>query len=147
MKQLRLSQEQLDAMLARSHVRVVTPMLVKNPTRGPGKAIKLRSPRKGHIDWAAELAKQIALAGLESPRREYRFALSIKRKFRADLAYPERMLLIEVDGGVHTIRSRWKVTVRRHQIAQELGYRVVTVMPEQVRNGEALVIVERELKA
>lgn len=144
MKQLRLSEEQLAAMLAKAKVRAVTPMAVKAPVRGPGKKPKV--PRVKKEDrWAGMLAQQIMLAGLESPKREFKFAECLNRRFRADLAWPERMFLVEVDGGVHAIRSRWVSTVEKGQIAQQLGYRVLTVMPEQVKSGEALRLVEEAL--
>lgn len=145
MKQLRLSEEQLNAILARQRVRKVAPLAVPSPKRGPGKKPKrLRS--KFADKWAGELAQQIALAGLEAPICEFKFAMSIGRQYRADLAWENRKLLVEVDGGCHAVRKRWHDGILRGQIAQQLGYRIVTVMPEQVKSGEALRIVERELK-
>lgn len=144
MKQLRLSEDQLNEMLAKSHVRVVKRMTALHPMRGPD--VKKRKPTKPRNDrWETELAQQITFAGLPTPRREFRFALKIGRKFRADLAYPDKMLLIEIDGGCHAVKQRWHDGILRGQIAQQLGYRVIVVLPEQVKSGEALRIIEREL--
>lgn len=147
MKQLRLSEEQLAALLAKSQVRVVRPMDAHaeqpQPKRERPASLNMSA---GHTDkWAGELAKQINLAGLAAPKREFRFAADQGRKYRADLAWPDRKFICEVDGGVHAIRKRWKSTVLKTQAAQELGYRVLTVMPEQVKSGEALRLVEQEL--
>ena len=112
---------------------------------GPQKrANRIKTPYSDK--WAMELARQIGLVGLPAPELEYRFAKSIGRNFRADLAYPARHLLIEIDGGAHAIRARQEQTVLRGQVAQSLGYRIITVLPGQVRNGEALKLVEDALK-
>lgn len=149
MKHLRLTEEQLAAMVRKQAVRVVTPMAVPNPVRGPGKQNgKKRGRPKGTVwvdKWASELTRQIFLSGMERPHREYKFALELGRKYRADLAYPDRKLLIEVDGGAHAVRKRWHDGIIRTQIAQQLGYRVLIVMPEQVKSGEALKLIEQAL--
>ena len=112
---------------------------------GPQKrANRIKTPYSDK--WAMELARQIGLVGLPAPELEYRFAKSIGRNFRADLAYPARHLLIEIDGGAHSIRARQEQTVLRGQVAQSLGYTIITVLPGQVRNGEALALVEKALK-
>ena len=112
---------------------------------GPQKrANRIKTPYSDK--WAMALARQIGLVGLPAPELEYRFAKSIGRNFRADLAYPARHLLIEIDGGAHAIRARQEQTVLRGQVAQSLGYRIITVLPGQVRNGEALKLVEDALK-
>lgn len=146
MKHLRLSQEQLDAMLAKSRMRVVAPMGSVRPTRGKDKQKRLPGRLKQWVDkWACELTRQIFLAGLESPKREFKFAASLGRRYRADLAYPSRLLLIEIDGGCHAVKARWREGILRGQIAQQLGYRIITVLPEQVQSGEALKLVEEAL--
>lgn len=43
------------------------------------------------------LLHQIKVAGLPEPKREYRFDRS--RRWRIDLAWPERRLAVEVEGG------------------------------------------------
>ena len=111
---------------------------------GPQKrANRIKTPYSDK--WAMELARQIGLVGLPAPELEYRFAKSVGRNFRADLAYPDRMLLLEIDGGAHAIRKRQEETVLRGQVAQSLGYRTITVLPGQVRNGEALSMIEKVL--
>ena len=112
---------------------------------GPQKrANRIKTPYSDK--WAMELARQIGLVGLPAPELEYRFAKSIGRNFRADLAWPALKLLLEIDGGAHAIRKRQEQTVLRGQVAQSLGYRIITVLPGQVRNGEALKLVEDALK-
>ena len=112
---------------------------------GPQKrANRIKTPYSDK--WAMELARQIGLVGLPAPELEYRFAKSIGRNFRADLAYPSRMLLIEIAGGAHSIRAIQEKDVLRGQVAQSLGYTIITVLPGQVRNGEALKLVEDALK-
>ena len=130
-------------------IRKVTGRIsVEKPEQKLGEGPRKRSERikTPYADrWAMELERQIALVGLPKPELEYLFAREVGRKFRADLCWPDRRLILEIDGGAHCVRIRQKQTILRAQIAQELGYKVITVLPSQVRNGEALRLLEREL--
>lgn len=106
-------------------------------------------------DWPGELAGQARAAGLALPIREYRFARP-DRDFRFDLAWPIPRVAVEVDGGGFMVRPcpHCGGPVRmggRHStgegirndavklsMAAALGWRVLRVVPDQVRSGDAL---------
>jgi very-short-patch-repair endonuclease len=119
-----------------SHVKLTSNPPVRSPK---GK----RGPR---TDYEGILALQIKMAGLPAPEREYKFAAAEGRKFRADLAFPDKMLLIEIDGAVHRIKGRFDRDLEKGQIALRLGWRVLHTSPVQVKNGRALQLVEAALK-
>lgn len=78
--------------------------------------------------------------------REFPWGLTLAptRRFRSDFAIPRRGLLLEVDGRVHHVVARQgRTDVLRAQLAEQAGYRILRVLPEQVNNGEALALVRR----
>lgn len=93
-----------------------------------------------------ELFYQIKIAGLPNPEREYRFASP--RKFRADFAYPDRMILIEVEGGTwtrgrHTRGVGYQADCEKYNLAALLGFRVLRFTGEMVKSGNALGVIAR----
>lgn len=90
-------------------------------------------------DWPIALRDQIRAAGLPVPVREYTFHDT--RNWRFDLAWPDRMLAVEVDGGVHRLKSRFLADREKLNQACLLRWRYLRVGPEQVRDGEALALV------
>jgi very-short-patch-repair endonuclease len=95
-----------------------------------------------------QLAFQIRAIGLPAPVREFRFAKP--RRWRADFAYPEQMLLIEVEGGVYTRGRHLRVNgyendLEKYNTATLLGYRVLRFSSGQVSSGEAVAMIERAL--
>lgn len=87
-------------------------------------------------------------AKLPMPEREFRFAPP--RRWRADFAYPDRMLLIEVEGstwnnGRHTRGSGFAKDALKYNAAALLGYRVLRFTTDQVRDGTALDTIENAL--
>lgn len=113
------------------------------------------SPRKGK---AAEDAMAALLAGpyivepfkvwLLNPRpgvwvREFPWGLALDpvRRFRADFAYAGGSILLEIEGGAHGVQRQRRHDVRRDQLAQQAGLRIVRVLPEQVADGSALALV------
>ena len=94
------------------------------------------------------LAQHIQYAGLPTPEREYRFAPP--RRYRADFAYPVRMLLIEVEGGVwvqgaHTRGGHYNSDCEKYNLAAKLGYRVLRFTSNMIKNGSALQTIEEVL--
>ena len=102
----------------------------------------------------AMLALHLRAAGIHAiPEFQFHPA----RKFRADFALPESMLLIEVDGGnrMAVIGKNGKaVAVGRHtqdadleklNEAAILGWRVMRFSPAMVKSGKALQTIERFL--
>lgn len=131
------SQAEADALQARLRGKVV------GPAPAPASAAPA-APRPAAVNFSAMLADQLRLAKRPAPVLEYRFAPP--RKWRFDLAYPDRRLAVEVDGAVHRIRERFKADMEKHQAWFFLGWCVLRVSPRQVQSGEALTLVERALQ-
>ena len=98
----------------------------------------------GRFNYELELFKQIRLAGLPLPLPHYPFAKP-QRRFKADWAYPDLCLLIEIDGQVHRIRDKWERDLERDQWIFFSEWRKLRVSPAQVRSGEALELVRKAL--
>lgn len=96
------------------------------------------------------LVLQMKAAGYPCPEREYRFHPT--RRWRFDFAFPAVQLAVEIEGGIYSARSGHRsVTGMRRDMekyneAALLGWRVLRFSEREVRNGDALQIVERALK-
>jgi hypothetical protein len=89
-----------------------------------------------------DLVALIVKAGLPRPLREVKFAAPA-RKWSADLGWPERGLLCEVDGGQFAPRGGRHATDKdREKLnhAAALGYRVVRLSPQQIAREPAACI-------
>lgn len=96
------------------------------------------------------LAWQIKAAKLPEPVRQYYYARP--RKLRADFAWPELRLLVEVQGGVWNRKAHGSITgiladIDRLNAATMGGWRLLRVTPEMVKFGPALALIERALRA
>lgn len=99
-------------------------------------------------DLEDNLANQIKWIGLKEPEREYKFAPG--RKYRCDFAWPDKRLLVEVEGGIYTKQAHGSITgilrdVQKYNLAAELGYKVLRVTPDMIKSGEALNLIERAM--
>ena len=99
-------------------------------------------------DLEETLYHQIKLVGLPLPEREYRFAPP--RRFRADFAYPDKKLLIEVEGGVwtrgrHTRGSGYSADVEKYNLATINGWRLLRFTGDMIKTGEAINTIEKVL--
>ena len=96
------------------------------------------------------LLTQIAACQLPEPQTEYRFAPP--RRWRFDFCYPDRLLAVEIEGGVwkgksrHTTGKGFSADIEKYSEALCLGYRVLRVTTQQVENGQAIGWLERLLK-
>ena len=111
----------------------------------PG-GLKLSNDR---IDGVAEYLFQIQAAGLEMP--EFEFSFHDNRRWRADFAWPDRMLLAEYEGGIYTkgahVRGKhFESDCEKYNEAALLGYRVLRFTHNMVKHGMALEMTERALK-
>ena len=96
-----------------------------------------------------QLAQHIALVGLPEPQREYRFAPP--RRWRADFAWPDRLLLVECEGGTrqhgrHNRHSGFEKDCAKYNAAVLLGYRVLRFTGDMVTSGEAIGVIEKALE-
>lgn len=95
------------------------------------------------------LAMHMRAVGIPEPVREYKF--DPKRRWRADFAWPELMLLVEVEGGHwqngrHTRGSGFDADCEKYAEAVLAGWRVIRVTSTHVNSGEALEWIRRALK-
>ncbi|MHB1023354.1 MAG: endonuclease domain-containing protein [Acidobacteriaceae bacterium] len=99
-------------------------------------------------DLECELALHIRASKLPAPIREFRFS---ERKYRADFAWPENKLLVEVNGGtwVKSGHSSGKGIARDYEksnLAQRLGFVMLHFTGEMVKSGEAIKLIEEFFK-
>lgn len=72
--------------------------------------------------------------------------LDPRRGFTSDFAFPASRLLVEIDGGAHAAgRAKVARDVKRRGLAASAGWRLLSVTPAQVRDGEAVPLVAKSL--
>lgn len=103
----------------------------------------------GDSELEAELAGQIAAAGLPAPTPQYVFHST--RKWRLDFAWPAAMVAAEVHGGTwtrgrHVRGGGFQKDREKMNEAQLLGWLVLEFTDRDVRTGEAVSVIERALK-
>ena len=96
----------------------------------------------------AGLVWQLTAAKLPAPETEYRFHPT--RRWRFDLAWPDRRLACEVDGGAwvggrHVTGAGFEEDALKLSEAAALGWRVVRVTGRMIDYGNALDLLERAL--
>jgi very-short-patch-repair endonuclease len=92
-----------------------------------------------------ELALQIRAAKLPKPTREFRFMPP--RLFRFDFAWPEKKLAVEVEGGIwvrggHTRGGGFTSNCEKYNWAILEGWRVLRFTDREIKNGDALQMIE-----
>lgn len=146
MKSARWTKEQLAEHLQRTGGNVLwLPAKDRSAVSVPG-GLKLSNDR---IDGVAEYLFQIQAAGLEMP--EFEFSFHDDRRWRADFAWPDRMLLAEYEGGIYTkgahVRGKhFESDCEKYNEATLLGYRVLRFTHRMVHDGMALEMTERALR-
>jgi hypothetical protein len=95
------------------------------------------------------LVMQIRWSKLPAPEREYHF--HPVRKWRFDLAWPDRNLAVEVQGatwvaGYHNRGKGYELDCVKYNEAVLLGWRVLTVTSAMVDDGRALDVITRALR-
>ena len=96
------------------------------------------------------LAEHIKDRDLPEPSREYMFAHDeLGRKWRADFAWPDLMLLVEVEGGIsirakssHTGREGYTKDCRKYNDAAFLGYAVLRFTAEMINSFESVNTIQ-----
>ncbi len=73
------------------------------------------------------------------------------RRFRYDFAWPDRLLAVEVDGGVwmrgkHARGGGIERDCEKSVLGWEAGWRVMRVTPDLVQSGRALQALEAVLR-
>lgn len=99
--------------------------------------------------YEAGLAFQCRATGLPEPVREYRGIPG--RKFKFDLAWPDRKLALEIDGAIwingrHSRGSGIMRDCEKFSLAAIHGWRVLRVTGDMVTSGKALRLLTQALK-
>lgn len=90
------------------------------------------------------------MTGTVLPVTELVFAAP--RRWRFDLAWPDRMLAVEVEGGIwlrgghHTSGKGFMSDLEKYNTATLLGWRLLRVTPAMIDDGSALTLIERALE-
>ena len=93
-------------------------------------------------------AHQVMADGLPNPAREFIFHHS--RKWRFDFAWIEKMVAVEIEGGVysggrHTRGAGFEKDIVKYNSATEIGWAVYRFTPKMVNDGTAVDTVRRAL--
>lgn len=109
---------------------------------------KRRKAGRGDSPLVASLMRQIAADGIPAPVQEHRF--HPVRKWRFDLAWPDRMIAVEVDGGVwsggrHTRGAGFIADCKKINEATAMGWRVFRFPTPHVSDGSAVAMLRRLL--
>lgn len=99
---------------------------------------------------AAKLNGWFRSYGLPEPDAEVRFHPT--RRWRFDYAWPQSKVAVEINGGIWTkgrhIRGSGYIGDRaKINAAQILGWIVLEFSPEQIKTGEASLVVKEALEA
>ncbi len=98
-----------------------------------------------------DLLRQIREGCMPEPGRELQFAIrECGRRWRFDLAYPEHLLAIEIEGGSfsqgrHLRGKPFEADCIKYAVAQMLGWKVLRVNNHMVEDGRALTLIAMAL--
>lgn len=142
--------EALDEILRKGNVKIAEPKLVQScplmsqhdpvmshggRRAGAGRKPKPKSP-KPRSEIEELMAEQLKVYGLPEPVRQLKYLED--RKFRADFAWPDRMIALEVDGAVHRIKGTFQRSFEREYLLKMAGWQVLHVGGNEVRKGIAI---------
>jgi very-short-patch-repair endonuclease len=102
----------------------------------------------GKSELESILALQMRMLKLPEPEREYRMPEYPDRKWAFDFAWPDKRLLVEVNGSTwvantgHTSGTGIERDTEKHNAAVLAGYRVLVVTGTQIGDGRALEWIE-----
>lgn len=105
-------------------------------------------PKEEGSPLVSDLLLQIKGAGLMEPELEVRFHST--RKWRLDIAWPERFVAVEVHGGTwsngrHTRGDGFQKDRAKMNEAMLRGWKVLEVTGDQIKEGQALKWIEQAL--
>ncbi len=87
------------------------------------------------------LLSQLEREQLPAPILESKFAESLGRRFSFDLAWSAWRLAVEIEGGAHRTRERFRSDMVKYNLALVFGWRVLRVTPTQARSGMAARLI------
>ena len=105
-----------------------------------------RNKMVAQSDLESRLILSLRAARLPMPVAEFKFHPT--RRWRADLAYPDKMILIECEGGSwsggrHVTGQGFEDDCQKYAEAAVLGYRVLRFTGKQIRAGYATDCIRR----
>ena len=85
---------------------------------------------------------------MPAPAPEYKF--HPRRRWRFDMAWPDEMLAVEIEGGVwsggrHTTGAGFSADCEKYNEASLLGWRIIRVTGDHIENGAAIDWIRRAL--
>jgi hypothetical protein len=101
------------------------------------------------LDYAETLLFQFQLAGLPEPQRE--FVFHHKRKWRFDLAWPDLLIAVEIEGGIwvggrHVRGEGYEADCEKYNEAQLAGWMVLRFTPGMIKRGHVGEVVEKAIR-
>ena len=112
-----------------------------------------KSKRKGRGAKVESIGESLLATQLKALRIafEQEFKFHPKRKWRADFHLVEKMILVEVEGGIwsggrHTRGKGYLGDMEKYNAATVMGYRVIRFSTEQVKSGLAIQQIEGVIK-
>ena len=106
-----------------------------------------RPKRGGKVESEGESLLSLQLKALKIAfEREFKFCQD--RKWRADFHLVDKMILIEVEGGIwsggrHTRGKGYLGDLEKYNEATMMGYQVIRFSTEQVKSGKAIEQIEK----
>ena len=97
-----------------------------------------------------ELLIQIRCFKLEQPEVEFKFHHS--RKWRSDFAWPEKKILVEVEGGHYSngrhVRGKgYSNDCEKYNEASLLGFTLIRVTSDHIKSGQAIEWISRAISS
>ena len=119
--------------------------LYGNSRKNVTKSNRKRRSTKIESVGESELVIQLKALKIEF---EQEFKFHPKRKWRADFHLVEKMILVEVEGGIwsggrHTRGKGYLGDMEKYNAATVMGYRVIRFSTEQVKSGLAVQQIEK----
>lgn len=145
---VRLSSKQLNTLSARSRTSTGASASATGASATVTTSLKQSGAKQGS-GLESALLLQIRASGLPCPVAEFRFHDT--RRWRADFAWPERRLLVEVEGGHwtggrHTRGAGFDADCEKYAEASLLGWRVIRVTGTHIKSGQALDWIRRGIE-
>ena len=105
------------------------------------KQTRASKPRQASKLERTFLTRWLQLAG-DQPEPVREFVFAAPRKWRADFAWPDQRVLVEIEGGVHSggrhVRGKgFEADLEKGNMAQVLGYKVLRFSGGMVNNDPA----------
>ena len=117
---------------------------------GGGRKTAVKSKRKSRGAKVESIGESLLATQLKALRIafEQEFKFHPKRKWRADFHLVEKMILVEVEGGIwsggrHTRGKGYLGDMEKYNAATVMGYRVIRFSTEQVKSGLAIQQIEK----